>query len=66
MINLKNNDILIFKNGSRVIYSKYKKWVIEQYYDNELNCLTNDDYTIIRIYRPNYQLIFSKNKIKRK
>ena len=62
MINLKDNDILIFKNGSRVIYSKHKRLIIEQYYDNELNCLTNDDYTIIKIYRPHYELIFGERK----
>lgn len=62
MIDLKNNDILIFKNGSRVIYSKHKKWIIEQYYDNELNCLTNDDYTIVKIYRPYYELVFGEKE----
>ena len=59
---LKNNDILIFKNGSRAIYTSDRKTIIEQYYDNELNCLTNDDYTIIRIYRPHYDLIFGERK----
>lgn len=63
---LKNNDILIFKNKNKMIYSEHKKWLIEQYYDDELNCLTNDDYTIIRIYRPHYELIQCEHKIKRR
>lgn len=59
---LKNNDILIFKNGNRAIYTSDRKKIIDQCYDNELNCLTNDDYTIIRIYRPHYDLIFGERK----
>lgn len=66
MIELKNNDILIFKNGNRIIYNKHKEWIIQQYYDSELNCITNDDYSITRIYRPSYQLILKKDKTKEK
>lgn len=65
-MDLKNNDILIFKNGNRIIYNKHKEWIIQQYYDDNLNCITNDDYSIIRIYRPHYELIFGDSKIKRK
>lgn len=61
-MNLKINDILIFKNGSKAIYTIDKKKIIEQYYDSELNCLTNDNYTIIRIYRPHYELIFGERE----
>lgn len=59
---LKNNDILIFKNGNRAIYTSDRKKIIDQYYDNELNCLTNDNYTIIKVYRPYYDLIFGERK----
>ena len=65
-MDLKNNDILIFKNGNRSIYTSDRKKIIQQYYDDNLNCLTNDDYSIIRIYRPHYELIFGDSKIKRK
>lgn len=59
---LKNNDILILKNGSKIIYTNDRKKIIDQYYDNELNCLTNDDYTIIKIYRPYYELVFGEKE----
>lgn len=65
-MDLKNNDILIFKNGNRSIYTSDRKKIIQQYYDDNLNCITNDDYSIIRIYRPHYELIFGDSKIKRK
>lgn len=63
---LQKNDILIFKNGSRSIYTSDREKIIQQYYDDNLNCITNDDYSIIRIYRPHYELIFGDSKIKRK
>lgn len=63
---LQKNDILIFKNNHTAVFDSSKIYVIEQNYDEELNCLTNDDYSIIRIYRPHYELIFGEPKIKRK
>lgn len=65
-MDLKNNDILIFKNGNRAIYTSDRKTIIEQYYDEDLRCLNNDDYSIIRIYRPHYELVYGDSKIKRK
>lgn len=65
-MDLKNNDILIFKNGNRSIYTSDREKIIQQYYDDNLNCLTNDDYSIIKIYRPHYELIYGDSKVKRK
>lgn len=65
-MDLKNNDVLIFKNGHKIIYTSDRKKIIQQYYDDNLNCLTNDDYTIIRVFRPSYELVFGTPKVKRK
>ena len=65
-MDLKNNDILIFKNGNRSIYTSDRKKIIQQYYDEDLRCLNNDDYTIIRVFRPSYELVFGTPKVKRK
>lgn len=65
---LQKNDILIFKNNHTAVFDSSKIYVIEQNYDDNLNCLTNDDYSIMKIYRPTYDLVFDKdeNKIKTK
>lgn len=67
---LKKDDILIFKNNNTAVYDSSKIYVIEENYDDELNCLVNDNYTIVKVYRPEYRLIFDKenekNKQKRK
>lgn len=63
---LQTNDLLIFKNGHTAILDYTKLHIIEQFYDNELNCLSNDDYTIVKVYRPTYDLVFNNdnNKLK--
>ena len=67
---LKKDDILIFKNNNTAVYDSSKIYVIDENYDDELNCLVNDNYTIVKVYRPEYKLVFDKqnekNKQKRK
>lgn len=61
---LQTNDLLIFKNGHTAILDYTKLHIIEQFYDNELNCLSNDDYTIVKVYRPTYDLVFDNRDSK--
>lgn len=65
-MDLKNNDILIFKNGSSTIFTKDKRKIIQYLYDGELRCINNDDYTIVRVYRPHYELVYGDYETKRK
>lgn len=50
---LKVNDILVFKNKHKSKLYASKMYIINEYYDDELNCLTNEDYNIIGLYRHN-------------
>lgn len=63
---LQQGDMLFFKNGVRTYFDKSIFWIIVQYYDSDLNCLTDDQYTITKVYRPDYKLIYDKNKVKEK
>lgn len=38
---------------------------MENFYDDKLNCLTNDKFTIIKILRPHYEVIYEKVKTKK-
>lgn len=64
--NLQKGDLLVFKNNHKAFLDEGRYKIIQEYYDDELNCLTNDDYTIIQVYRPEYQLVFEKEKEKGK
>lgn len=54
------NDILKFQNGKQIILSQNNFWVINQFYDNDLDCLNNPEYNIIAVFRPSYDLVYSK------
>lgn len=59
---LQENDLLVFKNNHKAFLTQDRYKIIQEYYDDDLNCLTNDNYTIIQVYRPEYQLVFERSK----
>ena len=60
------NDVLIYKNGEKgILYAQYF-WTLLRVYDDDLNHLYNDDYTIIEVLRPHYERIYDRDKVKEK
>lgn len=58
------NDLLIFKNGEKyILYQQYYPMVLKLYDDN-LNHVYNDEYTIIEVLRPHYERIYERGKSK--
>lgn len=56
------NDLLIFKNGEKsVLYAQYYPMILKLY-DDDLNHVYNDDYTIIEVLRPHYERIYEREK----
>ena len=56
------NDLLIFKNGEKsILYSQYYPMILKLYDDN-LNHVYNDDYTIIEVLRPHYERVYEREK----
>lgn len=60
MINLQNGDILELKNGKTLVFTEDRRWVMSCYYDNDLRCLSNDDYTVVAIKRPSYEYVYKR------
>lgn len=61
---LEMGDILEFKNKNRVVLDEPHYWIILRCYDDALNHLTNDQYTINKVYRPQYNLVYDRGKVK--
>lgn len=59
---LKKDDILVMKNNHSLVLGANNMYVIREYYDDELNCINDDNYTIVKVFRPEYQLIFERAK----
>lgn len=56
------NDLLIFKNGEKsILYAQYYPMILKLY-DDDLNHVYNDDYTIIEVLRPHYERIYEREK----
>ncbi len=59
---LQEGDILVFKSGTKREYTHKDEWMIDNFYDSELNCLTNDKFTIVKVLRPHYDTVYYKPK----
>lgn len=60
------NDVLIYKNGEKAVLYEQYYWAIVKFYDDDLNHIYNDDYTIIEVLRPRYERIYDREKVKKK
>ena len=63
-MNLQVGDIVFFKNGNKLTLNEFRIAIIEGHYTDDLVCLENDDYTIIKVVRPYYQTMWERNKKK--
>lgn len=60
---IKEKDILVFKNGKRTEYDNIGKWVLDEFYDENLVCKRDDKFTIIDVLRPYYYSIKGKDEL---
>ena len=65
---IKIGDILLFKNGKKVVFGISNRYVLKEYYNEELKCLTNSDYDIVKVLRPKHKIVYEKdtNKLLKK
>ena len=61
---INSGDILIFANGEKREIGANISWLLRDYYDENLNCITNPDFNIVQILRPEYKIIYSKEEEK--
>lgn len=61
---LKKDDILVFKNNHSAVLSASNQYRINNFYDDDLNCITDDNYSIAKVYRPVYQVVYERENVK--
>lgn len=62
---LQEGDILVFKSGTERKYTHLDKWMIDNFYDDNLVCKTNDKFTVVEVLRPTYEVVFKRDVNKR-
>ena len=62
---LRNGDVLIFKNGEEREYQNIGNIhaVLNAFYDDNLVCKTNDDFTVVEVKRPTYTIIYRREDV---
>lgn len=63
-MDLQVGDIVYFKNGKTGTLNEFALAIIELHYADDLTCLVDDNFTIIKIVRPVYEIIYEREKIK--
>lgn len=61
---LKKDDILVFKNNHSAVLCASNQYRIDKFYDDDLNCITDDNYSIAKVFRPEYQLVYERENVK--
>ena len=54
------NDVLIYKNGEKTVLYEQYFWMLLKFYDDDLNHIYDDNYTIIEVLRPHYERIYER------
>ena len=64
--NLKNGDILVLRNGEEREYQNIGNMhaVLTAFYDDNLVCKTNDNFTVVEVKRPTYAIIYRREDYK--
>ena len=57
---IKPNDIVEFKNGKKIIVDNQSMWILNEFYDENMNCFKKEEYTIIKVIRPYYEEIYNR------
>lgn len=58
---IQKDDIVEFVTGKKATVGEHILWILQTYYREDLTCITNPDYDIVKIYRPRYELIHDRN-----
>lgn len=60
---IKNNDILTFTNKHKVVMSQNNRYILNQFYNDDLECIEKPEYTIETIERPQYVKVYQRSHL---
>ena len=60
---IKNDDILTFANKHKVVMSQNNRYILDQFYNDDLECIEKPEYTIETIERPQYVKVYQRTHL---
>ena len=61
---LKNNDIITFKNKKGIVLSQINRYIINEFYNDNLEHISDPEYNVEEVKRPQYVKVYQRNKWK--
>lgn len=59
---LRNNDIIKFKNKKAIVLSQINRYIINEFYNDNLEHINDPEYNVEEVLRPHYEKIYKKVK----
>ena len=63
-IEIKNGDILCFRNGDILEYGENQWWILQRFYNENLECVVNAEFSIDKIIRSKVGIIYQREIIR--
>lgn len=57
---LKNNDIITFKNKKAIVLSQINRYIINEFYNDNLEHKTDPEYNVEKVERPQYVKVYQR------
>lgn len=59
---LRNDDIIKFKNKKAIVLSQINRYIINEFYNDNLEHINDPEYNVEEVLRPHYEKIYKKVK----
>lgn len=59
---LRNDDIIKFKNKKAIVLSQINRYIINEFYNDNLEHINDPEYNVEEVLRPHYEKIYKKAK----
>lgn len=61
---IKIDDVIYLRDGRKIIINAVQFWILRDYYDENLCCISGSDFDIVRVERPYYEVLYEEEKRK--
>lgn len=63
-IEIKSGDILYFRNGDILEYGENQWWILQSFYNENLECVANAEFSIDKIIRSKVGIVYQRGLIR--
>lgn len=57
-----SGDMVVFRNKRNGLVTTANMYILREHYNDDLTCKTNPEYDIVKVLRPSYEVIYTKEE----